>query len=777
MLFFLFKTGTILLYKLIIYNIMEKTLMILNRKETKNNTNSTTDKQSLMLRMVTSYSIFLLVILILFLYLYQSTFRNVQQQYDFQQESTMVSNVELFEKDLKIMDIYCRQLLQNNTFRKLIAFHDPDDKSFMDMGIALATTLSTDVYPEALLPIEEVYCYLPNTDYILSPNYFISAERYYSWMKRYANPEYTNWLKALSEESNYYQFLPMDNVAPNFSKNYYMYMVNMDDLYYMDANAVVCFVLEKEELASLFTTLSSDNFDTDFIVAVNEDNVPFMSLLSNPDFSVDKIMNLHYTNNFSHNHGSLTIGKYTSQLTGYTYYYSFPAFSSASSTITKHVLYITCFVIAFLLGISLIIRFSRRNVAPIIELGQELNEAVEAQNHLQEVVDSQRPIICNSYVRQLLTGLIASEEEASYIKEYLNLVGEPLYYNCLYIVAYNNAGDSSENAQQIRSSDDFNHVITNALQNYLGSPLYYFNPADRTYALLLACTKEDEANLIIKTNETIVQLHNYLLDTYGIWLFAGIGRNTDSLTNVWESYQQAVESISYTSKNYFFFPYEFIKKDSNAFYYPPELSTKLIHFITTGNTSQVLELFNLIHQENIEERSLPINLLKFLLSDIRNTLLKARFALPSGISAEVTAQLDEQFNEHATFKLCEDIALTLCKLFAVESEDTNLVTAIEKYIEKNFMDPSMGLNKISDEFQISESYFSHMFKEKTGVNFSTYLENIRMSEAARMIKETDISLNELYISVGYNNANTFRRAFKKIYGVTPSSMRENKADK
>lgn len=751
--------------------------MILNRKKTQNNTNSTTDRQSLMLRMVTSYSIFLLVILILFLYLYQSTFRNVQQQYDFQQESTMVSNVELFEKDLRIMDVYCRQLLQNTFFRKLIAFHDSDNEDFMDMGNALATTLSTDVYPEALLPIEEVYCYLPNTGYVLSPNYFISAERYYSWMKRYADTEYDNWLKALSDESNYYQFLPMDNIAPNFSKNYYMYIVNIDDLYYMDANAVVCFVLEKEELSSLFTTLSSDNFDTDFIVAVNEDNAPFMSLLSNPDFSMDRILNLHYTDNFSHVRGALTIGRYTSQLTGYTYYYSFPAFSSTSGTITKQVLYIICFVIAFLLGISLIIRFSRRNVAPIIELGQELNEAVEAQNHLLEAVNSQRPIICKSYVRKLLTGLTSSEEEASYIKEYLNLIGDPLYYNCLYIVAYNNAGDSGENTQQIRSSDDFNQVITNALQNFLGSPLYYFNPDSRTYALLLACTKEDESNLIIKTNETIVQLHNYLLDTYGIWLFAGIGRNTDSLTNVWESYQQAVESISYTSKNYFFFPYEFIKKDSNAFYYPPELSTKLIHFITTGNTSQVLELFNLIHQENIEERSLPINLLKFLLSDIRNTLLKARFALPNGISADVTSNLDKQFNEHATFKLCEDIALTLCKLFAVESEDTNLVTAIEKYIEKNFMDPSMGLNKISDEFQISESYFSHMFKEKTGVNFSTYLENIRMSEAARMIKETDISLNELYISVGYNNANTFRRAFKKIYGVTPSSMRENKADK
>ena len=751
--------------------------MILNTKTTKNNADSTTEKQSLMLRMVTSYSIFLLVILILFLYLYQSTFKNVETQYNFQEQSTLISNVELFEKDLKIMNVYCRQLLQNNNFRKLLSYHDPQSADFLDMGNALATTLSTDVYPEALLPIEEVYCYLPNTEYILSPTYFISEDRYYKWMKRYADAEHDNWLKALTDSSKYYHFIPMDDIAPNFSKNYYMYMINMNDLYYMEADAVVCFVLEKEELSSLFSSGSSKESLYNFLIASNEQNEPFLELCGGYDVSFSDVNTLSYTNGFAHynlNGQAATVGSYTSELTGYTYYYSFPTFNSSAGVFGKQMLYISCFIIAFLLGIALIVRFSKRNVAPIIELGQELNEAVEAQNHLQEVVDSQRPIICNTYVRQLLTGLVASTEEASYIKEYLNLIGESLCYNGLYIVAYNNAGDSGESTQPIRSAEDFNQIIMEALQNYFGMPLYCFSPSDRTYALLLACSKEDEANLIIKANETIVQLHNYLLDTYGIWLFAGIGKNTDSLTNVWESYQQAIESINYTSKNYFFFPYEFIKKDSNAFYYPPELSTKLIHFITTGNTSQVLELFNLIHQENIEERSLPINLLKFLLSDIRNTLLKARFALPSGVSAEITSQLDEQFNQHVTFKLCEDIALTLCKLFTVESDDTSLVTAIEKYIEKNYMDPSMGLNKISDEFQISESYFSHMFKEKTGVNFSTYLENIRMSEAARMIKETDISLNELYISVGYNNANTFRRAFKKIYGVTPSNMRENK---
>ena len=281
----------------------------------------------------------------------------------------------------------------------------------------------------------------------------------------------------------------------------------------------------------------------------------------------------------------------------------------------------------------------------------------------------------------------------------------------------------------------------------------------------------------MKVQDTIIHMHEELLENNGIWMFAGIGHTTDSLMHVWEAYQQAMEAVSYTTKNYIFFPYEIIKKDSNAFYYPPELSTKLIHFITTGNQPQVMELFGLIHQENIEERSLPVKLLQFLLQDIRNTLLKARFALPAGTSPETLASLDARFNEHLSFKLCEDIARTLCNLFHTDTEDPNLAATIEKYILHNYKDPSLCLNKISDEFQISESYFSHMFKEKTGVNFSVYLENIRMDEAAKLVRTTDSNLSELYIQVGYNNPATFRRAFKKIYGVTPSAMRESAGGK
>ncbi len=747
--------------------------MILHRKSVQKDTDYTSHNSTLMLKMVTSYSIFLLIILVLFIFLYRSTINNARDSYDQQNETTLVSNAELFESDLNIMEVYCRQLLQNDTFRKVMNYQNTFFP-FTDLGNELQNSLATNVYAEALLPLKEYFIYFPETDYVLNPNYFISAKRFYNWIQKYPASEKDLWYSYMTEPEYTNRFLPMDVFMPNYSEKYYMYIIDLDDLYYMDAHARVCFIFEQDKMADLFDCVDMDS--SNFLFSVAEDGSVVLSINPSEEYSMDELMSADFNKDYADitlNGQQLTIGKYTSDNTGYSYYFSFPSYRAAAGLGGTQLLFIFFALLALLTGGCLVYYFSRRNVRPIIELGQELQTAVEVQKNLQEVVDSQRPIICTSYVRQLLSGTATSEDEVAYMENYLGIT-DSSYYNVLYIVYYNNFGDNTETALPggVESVEELEKIIETALENFFGTPLFYFSPSDRTYSVLLHCSEAEEKDLILKINNCILRLHDYLLDTYDIWLFAGIGRNTDSLMNVWECYQQASEAVSYTTKNYIFFPYEFIKKDSNVFYYPPEISTKLIHFISTGNTPQVLELFNLIHQENIEERSLPVNLLKYLLSDIRNTLLKARFALPQDADPEAVKVLDERFNEHLTFKLCEDLALSLCNLFGNKEDDNTLSATIEKYIKENYKDPSLGLNKISDEFQISESYFSHMFKEKTGVNFSTYLENIRMTEAARLIKETDISLNELYIAVGYNNSNTFRRAFKKVYGVTPSAMRE-----
>ena len=62
------------------------------------------------------------------------------------------------------------------------------------------------------------------------------------------------------------------------------------------------------------------------------------------------------------------------------------------------------------------------------------------------------------------------------------------------------------------------------------------------------------------------------------------------------------------------------------------------------------------------------------------------------------------------------------------------------------------------------------------VNFSVYLEDLRLTEAAHLIEKGESGINEIALEVGYNNQTSFRRAFKKKYGMTPGKfVQENNA--
>ncbi len=82
------------------------------------------------------------------------------------------------------------------------------------------------------------------------------------------------------------------------------------------------------------------------------------------------------------------------------------------------------------------------------------------------------------------------------------------------------------------------------------------------------------------------------------------------------------------------------------------------------------------------------------------------------------------------------------------------------------------LEEIAKEIYMSPFYFSRMFKEITGINFTEYVLNKKVDKAMEYLSNTVFSVEEIGLLVGYEEANSFRRMFKKKVGLSPREYRK-----
>ena len=87
------------------------------------------------------------------------------------------------------------------------------------------------------------------------------------------------------------------------------------------------------------------------------------------------------------------------------------------------------------------------------------------------------------------------------------------------------------------------------------------------------------------------------------------------------------------------------------------------------------------------------------------------------------------------------------------------------------MDSNLSLMGVADNFNIGDSALSSLFKQSMGINFSVYVENVRLEKAKILLKTTDLTVGDIAQKVGYSSANSFCRAFKRVTGKNASSYR------
>lgn len=107
------------------------------------------------------------------------------------------------------------------------------------------------------------------------------------------------------------------------------------------------------------------------------------------------------------------------------------------------------------------------------------------------------------------------------------------------------------------------------------------------------------------------------------------------------------------------------------------------------------------------------------------------------------------------------------------SDKQQLCEDLVDFIRQNFSDPTLCLFSLSQQFGVSERYTHNAIQATTGMNFSSFLFQCRMQEAARLLQQTDIPINQVAEQCGYPAISTFYRNFKKYYQMTPADYKDS----
>lgn len=114
-------------------------------------------------------------------------------------------------------------------------------------------------------------------------------------------------------------------------------------------------------------------------------------------------------------------------------------------------------------------------------------------------------------------------------------------------------------------------------------------------------------------------------------------------------------------------------------------------------------------------------------------------------------------------------------LMRVQMKSGNIpVIPIIHYIEANYR--TCTRESVAKLFHISEKYLTSLLKKNTGMSYKQLIQSQKMKVAAKLLLNTDISIERIIEEAGYENATFFYRKFREEYGMSPKEYREKKEE-
>ncbi|MBP1993182.1 helix-turn-helix domain-containing protein [Paenibacillus eucommiae] len=209
--------------------------------------------------------------------------------------------------------------------------------------------------------------------------------------------------------------------------------------------------------------------------------------------------------------------------------------------------------------------------------------------------------------------------------------------------------------------------------------------------------------------------------------------------------------------------------------YTPAQEQELTVHLQAGNVANVVHLVGQLLDKMSKKEASAYQYNQFaeeVISKVLKTLILENVQVSSLLAANSPYQQIKDFTTIEDYKvffehfLAEAVQLIASK----KSEKEPIIDYITDYLINHYGE-DISLELIANKLNLSSGYLSIYFKEKKGVNFSTFLNDIRITKAKDMLRKSEYKIHEIASQVGYQNANSFIRMFKKCAGIPPSEFR------
>jgi two-component system response regulator YesN len=711
---------------------------------------------------------------------------------------------EILERRMAEVESFTRQLALNQDLSVLLNEKLVDEKTNV-YGI---WRISRDImaYSQTNDFLKNFYIYLNNFNVVVTPgNAYFRPDHYYE-SSHYSNLSLDEWKRTILEKTHRSEIMPLSPFVNNGTQSSvitFMQSLPLDS--FSDSSpATVVTIIDAQTINSVlsglrnpkggWTYISDSQGHTISLQGISQEEIDQLS--ADSSFAKEKVSQFYKDD---------LVIKIRSNSTGWVYSTGIPRQVLMENA--NKIKYITWSVtgVALLIGLFVGFMLSSRNTAPINRLisvvkeqfdkeAMERNEydflqgniskIITSNKHLESELNRQLPLIRDTFYKRLIAGEYQSREEmmsaAAQADTELNLNAG--YTGILQINGYSGM-DSVEILNELYAA----RLILKQILIDAGSHMHVHmtNLGSDRIVTIFTSKENDEAEELGKEDieQLLAMLAQLAFNEYRITITAAISDPFSSFMEVSRSYEQARQTLEYAvyMNRTGIVWFSDTRIESNTYYYPIDVELRLISTIRAGDAAEAERIVQSLIEQNTENRELSMEMKHQLIGEVKGTLLKLldqKALMESSLFEEIKNRIigiQESKAIELISREINEIIEVMCSLITIKKNDAHLKTVkqINEYIEEMYADRDLNLYRIAEKVERPEKYISQLYKEVTGTNLSDRLEKVRMDHAAILLKGNRYNVDEIASQVGYNSSHSFRRAFKRVMGIPPSSFRQS----